>query len=308
MEKSNKQKFGQYFTTNYSYILQNLSIPNGTSKIIEPFAGNGDLLCFIENRDRYTIECYDIDPRFEGCIRQDTIQNPPCYENAFILTNPPYLARNKCSEKTAFDLYDVNDLYKCFLKEITSNNCDGGIFIVPLNFWCSIRNFDIELRKTLLEIYDIVQLNIFEEQVFEDTTSSVCAFQIVRRKGEPPRPIPMTIYPYEFNMNIYLNETNDYTFGGEIYHLKTKGIYKITRLTSKNAEKKNTNLLVKCIDDNEFNQIGLSLVPDDKIYIDNTPNRSARTYATLIIDPPISLERQKTLVEEFNAFLKTSDV
>ena len=32
-------------------------------KIIEPFAGNGDLLNFIKNKDNYKIECYDIEPK-----------------------------------------------------------------------------------------------------------------------------------------------------------------------------------------------------------------------------------------------------
>ena len=53
-----KQKLGQFYTTNYDYILQNLYIPENIKKIIEPFAGNGDLLNFI--KDNYKIECYDI--------------------------------------------------------------------------------------------------------------------------------------------------------------------------------------------------------------------------------------------------------
>ena len=55
-----KQKLGQFYTTNYDYILQNLYIPENIKKIIEPFAGNGDLLNFIKNKDNYKIECYDI--------------------------------------------------------------------------------------------------------------------------------------------------------------------------------------------------------------------------------------------------------
>ena len=48
-----KQKLGQFYTTNYDYILQNLYIPENIKKIIEPFAGNGDLLNFIKNKDNY---------------------------------------------------------------------------------------------------------------------------------------------------------------------------------------------------------------------------------------------------------------
>jgi len=75
-------------------------------------------------------------------------------------------------------------------------------------------------------------------------------------------------------------------------------------LTKKNLDKLNTNILVKCIDDNNNNKISLSFVKDKDIYIDNTPNQSARTYATLIIDPPIDVEKQKMIIEKFNDFLE----
>ena len=47
------------------------------------------------------------------------------------------------------------------------------------------------------------------------------------------------------------------------------------------------------------------MVSDNYIYIDNTPNLSARTYATLVIQPAISVERQRKLVHDFNEFLTT---
>ena len=47
-----KKKLGQFYTTNYDYILQNLNIPNKTKTIIEPFAGNGDLLSFLKKNIR----------------------------------------------------------------------------------------------------------------------------------------------------------------------------------------------------------------------------------------------------------------
>lgn len=81
-------------------------------------------------------------------------------------------------------------------------------------------------------------------------------------------------------------------------------IYTITRLTNKNIDKYNTNIVVKCIDDNITSQIGLSYVENKDIYIDNTPNQSARTYATLIIEPAIDEEKQKKLIVSFNKYLR----
>jgi hypothetical protein len=175
-----KVKFGQFFTTNYEKILQNLYIPNDTLKIIEPFAGNGDLLNFVSSdvKSKTNIECYDIDPKHEYIIQRDTLLDPPDFVDSFVLTNPPYLGRNKNADKTLYDKYDVNDLYKCFINILLTNRPTGGIIIIPLNFWSSIRNMDINMRRNFLNIYSVIRINVFEEQVFADTTITVCAVQV----------------------------------------------------------------------------------------------------------------------------------
>ena len=201
IKKQHKQQLGQFMTTNFNYILQNMKIPDNIEVIIEPFCGNGDLLNFIDI-NKYIIECYDIEPKKDFIIQQNTMKNPPNYNGKFLLTNPPYLARNKCNQKELFDKYDVNDLYKCHIKEIIINNPNGGILIIPLNFWSSIRKNDIELRKDFLEKFNIIQLNIFEEQVFNDTTYTICSFQFELRKNTDLNEINITIYPLK---NIFYN-------------------------------------------------------------------------------------------------------
>jgi len=298
-----KHSLGQYFTTNQTYILQNFKIPENVENIIEPFAGNGDLLNFIE-KSKYNIECFDIEPKLDFIIKRDTIKNPPSYNGKFILTNPPYLARNKSNDKELFDKYNVNDLYKCFIIELITNTSIGGIIIVPLNFWSSIRKADIQLRNQFLEIYDIIHLNIFEEQVFVDTTTTVCSFQFQLRENAEIKTININVYPSNTKIETILNDENNYMIGGEIYNLKLKNEYKISRLTTKNIKNKNTTIIVKCIDDNKDSKIGLSFVADENIYVDNTPNQSARTYATLIIEPELNIIHQKKLVNDFNEFLE----
>jgi len=303
---SNKQIYGQFFTTNYNYILQGMKIPETITQIIEPFTGNGDLLKFIpiEDKHKYILECYDIDPKKDFIVKRDTILNPPTYTNKFLLTNPPYFARNKASDKTLYDKYDVNDLYKCVVKEITINVVLGGIIIIPLNFWSSIRANDIELRKLFLNKYNVERLNIFEEQVFDDTTYTVCSFQFSLRSNNDINTINIHIYPSDSTLEVILNETNNYMIGGEIYNLPTNKQYKITRLTTKNKTKSNTNIFVKCIDDNENSKIGLSYVSDDDKYVDETPNQTARTYCTLIIEPSIDLNKQRQLIIKVNNYLE----
>jgi len=296
-----KKELGQFFTTNYKYILQNLSIPDNIINIIEPFTGNGDLINFLD-KNKYKLECYDIEPKHNYIQKRDTLLNPPDYNNKFVLTNPPYLARNKCNNKNIFDKYDCNDLYKCFIKEIITNKCLGGIIIIPLNFWSSIRIQDIELRKNFLEVYNIVHLNIFEEQVFDDTSYTVCSFQFTPKQNIINN-INISIYPSKKTIKTELNDNNNYIIGGNIYKLKVNNKYNITRLTSKNKSLQNTNILVKCIDDNSNSKLGLSYVNDEDIFIDETPKLSARTYATLVITPQITEEQQKFVVAEFNKYM-----
>ena len=103
-----KSQLGQFYTTNYDYILQNMVIPEGINHIIEPFVGKGDLLNFLKNKDKYNLELYDIEPSFDDflsrsgkkVIQKDTLEDPPCYDEKFVLTNPPYLARNKNTNKS----------------------------------------------------------------------------------------------------------------------------------------------------------------------------------------------------------------
>jgi hypothetical protein len=315
----NKQMLGQFYTTHHEYILQNMKIPDSITNIIEPFTGNGDLITFIEKQQKinnvnYNIECYDIEPTKNSITKQDTIKSPPCYNNKYLITNPPYLARNKCKNKSLFDKYDVNDLYKCVIKEILTNVCLGGIFIVPLNFWSSIRVADIKLRQAFLEKYNVLLLNIFEEQVFDDTTYTICSCQFEFKENstnennnennnENTNILNIVVYPSKTIIETELNSANNFMIGGAIYNLKLKNNYKITRLTTKNKEKCNTNILVKCIDDNSNSQIGLSFVEDKDIYIDSTPNQTARTYASLIIEPKIDTVKQQQLVIKFNNYL-----
>lgn len=300
-----KKLLGQYFTTNYDYILQNMKVPLKTKTIIEPFAGNKDLLEFIKDKD-IQLELYDIDPKHKDIAQRDTLKNPPNYKNKFILTNPPYLARNKNANKEIYNQYNQNDLYKCFISNLIDNVCDGGIIIIPLNFICSIRKNDVNLRQKFLQKYNIKIINIFEEQVFDDTSYTVCSIYFMNKtllKKDEIEPMTIYIYPQKIKLeNIVLNAKNNYTIGGEIYNLKQNKNIKIERATKTNKDSGNiTNIVLKCIDDKT--KVCLQYVKDDKRYIDETENLTARSYATLIITPKINKQKQEELVRKFNNYI-----
>jgi hypothetical protein len=275
-----------------------MKIPDDINEIIESFCGNGDLLKFLDKE--YILECYDIEPKHSYIIERDTLKNPPNYDGKFILTNPPYIARNKNEDKEIYDLYKTNDLYKCFILSFINSNCKGGIIIIPINFLCSYRTNDIKLRKQFLQKFQIKLINIFEEKVFDDTSTSVCVIQFDLKKGINEI-IKIDIYPSKKSIEITLDERNNYTIGGEILQIKSSNKYKIERAT-KYSKEGLTNILLKTIDDK--NELGALIVGDNERIIDNTENLSMRSYASLIITPIIDIDIQKILVDNFNEYLK----
>ena len=78
----------------------------------------------------------------------------------------------------------------------------------------------------------------------------------------------------------------------------------VERLTKKNSEKSNTRLELKCIDDSRQSKLGLYFKEHyEELYIDETENLSARAYAGLIIEPAITNDQQRLLVQNFNDFI-----
>jgi len=344
-----KNKLGQFYTTNHKQILNGMKIPDTINEkkiknIIEPFVGKGHLLEFITNKEKYKIECYDIvNPKIQehkinlnnsyvlplkkylnksvvSFKKQDVLKHQLDYSDKFVITNPPYLARNKNKDKSLYDKYSTNDLYKCFIINLIKGKGTpplGGIIIIPLNFWSSMRIKDKYLRKQFLDIFKIEKLNIFEKSVFDDTNYTICSFQFkLKSKNENNSCINIRIFNDEKEIqtiNTKLNK-NNYIIGGEIYKLeqnKNKK-YNISRLTTKNkvlcgGNEFNpyiTNILVKCIDDNSRNQIQMSYTKNKDRYIDETPKLSARSYATLVIKPSLNKKQQENLINKFNQFIK----
>ena len=202
----NKSKLGQFYTTNCDYILKDFDIPAGVS-IIEPFAGKGDLIRWAGK----PVEAYDIEP-ITNVVCRDTLLEPPDYEGKFVLTNPPYLASNKTKDQTAHKKWKQSDLYKCFIKSFIDGDAGGGIIIVPLNFFS---DRDVTLRREFFTKYHIEKMNIFEEQVFEDTDYTVCSIQFTR--GQQSSPIMATVFPLMKSVDIDLGAKTGWRIAGHLF-------------------------------------------------------------------------------------------
>jgi len=283
-----KKELGQFYTTQSKKILQGFTIPD--LPIIEPFCGNGDLIRDLEN-----VECYDVDPKID-CQQRDTLLNPPDYSGKFVITNPPYLARNKVKNNPIFEKFKENDLYKCFIRTLIQNPPKGGVIIIPFNFFLCIRKSDIQLRKQFLNLFEIERLNVFEEQVFDDTSYSVCSFQF---KLGVNKQIETFFYPSGDHMSIKLDKSNDYTFGGEIYNLKTDKNIQVSRLLKGGTS--NTNITLFSIDDGKKNGKPIRLEYLDQVHYGKISDRNK---ATIVLNKTLSKQEQLDLVEKFNSLLK----
>ena len=275
-----KAALGQFMTTRSSYILQEIDLPVvPTNNVIEPFMGNGDLLKHYK-LDPKDCTCYDIEPKDTFTSRRDTLRNPPSFTGKIVITNPPYFAKNKAKDKTIYDIYDEDDLYKCFLRILINDLCLGGVLIIPVNFLSSP-----EMFKDFTRIYKIIKMNVFEERVFDDTSQAVCSFSFILGATTD---IPITFFPTKETIVFTPSEENGYIFGGEIYHLNSKGKYKV-----KNG---NSRYLVKCIDDR--NLVGMSLISETFI-----GKSSDRAYISVVVEPPLEANEEQAFVAKFNTFL-----
>lgn len=284
-----QQKLGQFYTTNSKYITQNLlDIFPANATIVDMFAGNMDLLNLI--KDSHNFEAYDIEPQNNIITQRDTLFNPLNYEDKWVFTNPPYVAKNKNKDKTIYEKYQVDDHYKAALLSIIG--CEGGIIIIPLNF---LSSEDDKIRINFLKNYKIQKINIFEETVFNDTTYTICCFSFIKSNNDSQKFIA-NFYPSKEIIELNLKKEEGYKIGYEIYNLPQANI-KISRLLK--DDKKNklipSNIFLYAIDSGSpEGKIKLAL--KNHFYGKNTD----RAFATICFNKEISLDNQKLICDKFN--------
>lgn len=327
---SNKKEYGQFFTTNFNYILSDIDCTNFNDEdIIEPFVGGADLVKWmkLQKVDISKIQIYDIEPNKKiyeifpeldlKKIQKNTLLNPPNYKNKYLITNPPYLARNKSSDKNKelwIKYKNISDLFRIHIHQIIEGDCNGGIQIIPLNFISSIKKQDIKIRDSFFEKYKIIQLNIFEEQVFDDTTITICSFKFIRSSEKLiEQNIQTTFYPLKLKKVCTLKKENKWLFGGCIYNKQKKYNYKIGRLTKINKDTYKdkgyilTNIKLIGLDTGSLdNKIRLEY-NEESFYGKGTD----RIFATIIVKPndkknKVIIENikiQKQIIIDFNNYL-----
>ncbi len=305
----NKQSYGQFYTKNSEYIIGDLILEfleYNYDTLVDPFAGECDLLNLFHSSVKK--EAYDIDPKLENIIKQDTLLNPPDYINKWIITNPPWLAKNKNKSpenNLIYKKYNTNDLYKCALKSF--ENCNGGIIIIPLNFWCEEQQ---SLRSWFLNKFRVEKVKVFEEQIFQDTTYTACAFKFIKKETDSSEQNILFefwkgahfknnkfVCGYNYKTESFLlREENDYIIGSDYINFinKYKNIneIKVNRLIKNDTSK---NKLILWSQDTGTTLGKIKLERDNQFHTDNTTNLTERTLAGIKISTNI-LNKEKEIV------------
>jgi len=242
--KIKKQNLGQFFTTNSDYILLGFGDFIKNKEVSDPFAGNQDLLNWAKNNKCKKFIGFDCDKKYideKNVFLNDSINSHKDYK--FICTNPPYLHKNKATKKIKEKFFSgenshFEDLYQVSISSIL--NCEEGIIIVPLNFLCAENSKKI--RELFFAKFEIIKLNIFSEQVFEDTTYNVISFYFKRKKKiSDKNVIEAVIYPENKRIKLMIDKRYGWQFGGDfIYKIKNVknelGVFRLTEDYLKSGE------------------------------------------------------------------------
>lgn len=282
----------QHYTTEAMKICGNLVpyIPPSVH-LIEPFAGKGDLVSLFPS---YEWRCYDIQPQ-EGVEQRDTLLNPPDYKDKWVITNPPYLAKNKTKDKTVFEKFHTDDLYKAAMLSLL--DCSGGILIIPTNFFSDERSK--EVRKKFLDRFSILELNVFTEPVFNTTTYSVCSFAFQKREEALPQTFTVNKIPDTTSKNITIYPDYNYRIGGEVFDELSHTDSIFGRLVENNSSYRYiTNIYLIGIDKRGT---PIHLERSFSPYYGKTTDR---VFATLTCDYELSEKEEEMLIVQFNDALE----
>lgn len=258
---------------------------------IEPFYGEGHLA---ETLNINFNEYYDIIG--EGEHQRDTLKNPPNYEGKWVITNPPYLAKNKAKDKMLFKMYPYDDLYKIAVATILK--AEGGLLIIPINFFTDEKSFQI--RNNFFNNFEIMRLNIYLDSMFDNTDYNVCSFVFKRKDNDCDKEhINTFIYKDQKennNFSLELNKKYNYRIGGDFFYSIKKNKNLFNRITISKPNNP-THINIVCIDKT---QEPLHFYYQEEPYYGKD---SDRNIATLSFNGELTEEMEKSLIEEANKII-----
>lgn len=169
--ENKKIKLGQYFTKSTMWLkpqIINFIKSSNCDIAYDPFAGGGDLLNASTSILGFKkTKGLDIDSTLQWGIN-DSLDNIPHLENAIIITNPPYIAKQSASRKKIdlskyFSISFYDDIYLIALDKMLAAQ-KNVVAIIPESF----------INSAFKQKSKLYSITILEENPFEDTENPVC--------------------------------------------------------------------------------------------------------------------------------------
>jgi hypothetical protein len=293
-KQSHKQKNGQFFTTKADHILSGFEDVVRNKVVIDPFVGGKDLLIWAEKNGAVDTIGYDLEPTSDDIIKNDSIANPPSYNGMVLVTNPPYLSKNKFrGDKTVFDTWKQSDLYKCHLASLEARDCQEAIIILPSNFLCESSP---RARKMLFESYHIVSAKYWNEPVFEDAATGICVIHIKKGKKQY-QDFVLSHETDNVSISIRLEERYNYLHGKDFFdHIRRASGDLEAIKTDIGMKTPNTNIVVGLLDNGKWKS-GLSYNEGDVIF---SRPKSFTTYQLTLPSITLTEQQQREVIRVFN--------
>ena len=242
--KLDQIKYGKYYTTKnvflnnqvFNAFIDDFNLQN--HPVLEPFAGANHLTNhLLAINANWKITTYDLWPNAAGVIQNDSIRNWIYGKVDLVITNPPYLAKNKATKlKLNWDYndYPYDDLYKICLAKIL-NNCHYLIAIIPTTLIYSQRKCDQWLLSKLVK-FQLINNN----HNFVDANLLVAIAYFDGNKND-----------HQINFSLYQDQDFVNTYQNLVWRPQ-----KLNQNIKVSFNDQNPNLVIKCID---------GIRPDDQI-------------------------------------------
>ena len=254
--QTDKQREGVYYTSHAASLLTGYEHVVRGEYVTEPFAGGGDITRWCYESGAHFVMEYDKNANRSPVIQNDSIMNPVLLNNV-VVTNPPYLARNKCKDKTAFDFWETNDLYKCHLAAIARSAMDmmsptveKGVLILPSNFLSERSSF---ARDLFFSYYRMNHVKYYYTQEFDDATTGICVFDFELWEPQQEMTCQVDVYYEEdvFTQQMTFHEDDGWLCGREFFKtIRRAPHYKVKIL--REGDTPDSNIVIGLLDKGKY--------------------------------------------------------
>jgi len=278
--QDDKQKSGSYYTTNAKDLLSGFEHVVKNECVVEPFSGGGDLARWCDEVPVKTVILLDLKNGHDSIMR-------PHFTHDVIVTNPPYLSRNKNKNKAPYDLWGQDDLYKCFLAALVASDVRKGILILPSNFISESRS---KARDLFFSKFRINTCKYYTTPVFDDASTGICVFDFERWTPQPTMDVEFPIQGKTHTLHKKHAWLVGKTFFDYIYADPDPIKVEILR------EGQGTNIIISLLTNGKY-PLGAHYNTGDPFYA------SEKTFTTYQVKMDIPMDKQREVVDTYNQVL-----